>query len=498
MKKNLSIIVALLLGFNITMAWAQKNQLPNSPGKETLENAAKPIGKTLSEHQSNKKFKTEKGGQNNRPGRGSTLPLAILHIEYEEFGGIDTVSLNLLKYKTGSELVEESISQTYNSNGLHENNTKIINTYTQSDEINLTEIMLWNAIKLQWEPYLKYEYLIGSKGEDEGIISYAWNIPSGSWAIDFGFKSEHTYNGSGKIEFITYSSYEGAWELKSKEERLYNGNGFWASSIYYSFDNNNWELNWMEEYTLNTSGEWTEILGKEWNNSTMAWADEYKIIGLNWHNFEKLIFADYTLQYYTTPGWENFFRVTATYNSNNNLLSELFLSWNGLNWEPLEQELNTYDSFYNLTEQLYQEFNGTNWETLWGEQISYIYDADGKIEFIEHFTLYNNNWEKYWKEVYLYTLPEPVIIQKLTYGNTGFSLAPNPAKENIKVRFNSDTAGIITVYNISGKVVIKENIPSSASQVVIDLTHLEAGIYFIQFNNGASANTKKFIKTTSF
>lgn len=68
---------------------------------------------------------------------------------------------------------------------------------------------------------------------------------------------------------------------------------------------------------------------------------------------------------------------------------------------------------------------------------------------------------------------------------------PNPASESIFVDVENKS-GVINVYNISGKAMI--NNMEVNSELKIDLTAIQPGIYFIEFISDNGKAYKKFIK----
>lgn len=76
-----------------------------------------------------------------------------------------------------------------------------------------------------------------------------------------------------------------------------------------------------------------------------------------------------------------------------------------------------------------------------------------------------------------------------------FTIAPNPATEEIIISFNGDIKEItmITVTNVLGKVVLSSEI-NEGKRVVLPLHELAEGVYFIRVQQGKNYTDKKFIK----
>lgn len=74
------------------------------------------------------------------------------------------------------------------------------------------------------------------------------------------------------------------------------------------------------------------------------------------------------------------------------------------------------------------------------------------------------------------------------------SVYPNPFKERITLKYNAVEA--IELYNVIGEKVKSFELPSNQTQTEIELSDLNAGIYFIRtYKEGVAVETKKIIKS---
>ena len=80
-------------------------------------------------------------------------------------------------------------------------------------------------------------------------------------------------------------------------------------------------------------------------------------------------------------------------------------------------------------------------------------------------------------------------VQESRDSETAFSLKPNPAKDNVSIRFNANAAQLykVSVYDLTGREVIRYENQSSAgiNTADISLNNLNKGIYIVhfEFNN---------------
>lgn len=66
--------------------------------------------------------------------------------------------------------------------------------------------------------------------------------------------------------------------------------------------------------------------------------------------------------------------------------------------------------------------------------------------------------------------------------NNSFKLSPNPAKQQVEIRFNQATE-YVQLIDLTGQVLIEENSVDKIS-LVFDLSHLSKGAYFLRSSNG--------------
>ncbi|HEA28787.1 MAG TPA: T9SS type A sorting domain-containing protein [Leeuwenhoekiella sp.] len=74
--------------------------------------------------------------------------------------------------------------------------------------------------------------------------------------------------------------------------------------------------------------------------------------------------------------------------------------------------------------------------------------------------------------------------------NSDWKIYPNPTKGTLHISLNGNAAKTYKILDISGKIIEKGTLKSNNS---IEMTNLEAGIYFIQLGS-EKGNTKRFIK----
>lgn len=96
-----------------------------------------------------------------------------------------------------------------------------------------------------------------------------------------------------------------------------------------------------------------------------------------------------------------------------------------------------------------------------------------------------------------FVIQSTVGIEELA-NTKNISLFPNPTKENLFLNFESSSMNELNIFvsDITGKTLQQNNIQSSVggNQLKINTENYEAGIYFIEVNDGLNSKTIKFIK----
>ena len=76
--------------------------------------------------------------------------------------------------------------------------------------------------------------------------------------------------------------------------------------------------------------------------------------------------------------------------------------------------------------------------------------------------------------------------------DVNFKFYPNPASDHVRVEFSERMTGSITLRNILGQVLIKQEI--SSEREILYLSGIKSGIYFLSVESGdAIVNTQKLI-----
>jgi hypothetical protein len=188
--------------------------------------------------------------------------------------------------------------------------------------------------------------------------------------------------------------------------------------------------------------------------------------------------------------------------------------WDGVNWSeygganslaatlPIRDlEINYIDSVYcagyllNMNSNTYvAEYNNGIWQELGGinsfpvnglvvtictDHLNNVYAAGGLTNSL------GNNY------VAKYSYPNSIIENQ---NGLSFSAYPNPALDYLQIVLSIKDNINIGIENTLGEVILKK-IDVKQSNLQIDVSSLEPGIYFLTVSNKNKSVTKKFIKT---
>ena len=93
-------------------------------------------------------------------------------------------------------------------------------------------------------------------------------------------------------------------------------------------------------------------------------------------------------------------KYTYTHNTNGNMTSEIYETWDGANWMNNTRTTATYDTNGNMSLVLYENWDGTNWVNSGRE--TYTYDSNGNRTSVLYESWDGANWVNFWRETYTY------------------------------------------------------------------------------------------------
>ena len=80
-----------------------------------------------------------------------------------------------------------------------------------------------------------------------------------------------------------------------------------------------------------------------------------------------------------------------------------------------------------------------------------------------------------------------------THSN-GIRIVPNPVKDDLFINLPTNFEGKIGILDISGRLVSNVDITRPLSQIIIDMSGLLSGVYFVKIEDDNTAFTVKVVK----
>lgn len=105
--------------------------------------------------------------------------------------------------------------------------------------------------------------------------------------------------------------------------------------------------------------------------------------------------------------------------------------------------------------------------------------------------LWLHNWSTLFKNNHL---SKVASVESLAAASLDFSLAPNPASDEVQVKFMGNGQTSLNIFNMNGALI--QSIPfnnKGAVSTIVDTRNLTKGIYLLMLSNGQSTSSKKLV-----
>jgi len=103
----------------------------------------------------------------------------------------------------------------------------------------------------------------------------------------------------------------------------------------------------------------------------------------------------------------------------------------------------------------------------------------------------------YLDDLQLKSQPHTAGISNSLKNNFGVSAFPDPAKDQLNIRFEGNVPGEfgLKIFNSEGRLMIDNQFNSGISSITIPIDQLSAGLYFYEINANGSSVRNKFVKS---
>jgi len=419
-------------------------------------------------------------------------PDTVYIFQPDNYGGI--VERRVYQYNQQGLLVTE-ISQ-YQQDDTWETSGQCSYTYDANNNLQTKLHENWGS--WPWEMYSKY--------------TYTYDLRNNLLTELVEDRSNNNTWVNNRQDIMTYDEND---NLLTQLSQSWNPNNHtWGNSTLntYTYDSNNnllkrfiqtpynnvWENFSQYTYTYDLNDNRLTDLYQTWADNTSGWIDRVLYTYTYYSNNNRLTEL---YERYTDGSKEE---STYTYDTNNNLINQFTKKWQSGNWVNGSQINYTYDSKNNMQAYLREKWENNTWvkdlQKLW------TYDENDNCTLVENFSFVEGNWDPVDIPMYLYynnmqsslyyraykvtatykNVVKPTAIEDFVLST--ISIYPNPTLGQLNIANDEQNIQMISIYSLSGIRLFK------TQDTTFDISHLTAGIYFVQVTTKRGIVTKKIVK----
>lgn len=175
---------------------------------------------------------------------------------------------------------------------------------------------------------------------------------------------------------------------------FYSTEGELLIQLVKSLENGIWVNHLMHNYTYNSNG-------------LVLTAITQLAVNGSWNNFEKRIYTysnnkveTETVQHWNSGSWQNFSRVSHSFDLSSNVVASFMELWNGNSWENNYFELFVYDTQNRLLNATGQDWNGLSWQNDY--YLEQTYNTLGLLSVITYKIWDSGAWANAYLEEFTY------------------------------------------------------------------------------------------------
>lgn len=243
------------------------------------------------------------------------------------------------------------------------------------------------------------------------------------------------------------------WRPVSRDTFAYTASQLLASKVSQNFQSGNWvnDIKFIYNYNGLTLD---KLFIQEWNQGSNNW--DYILRHVYTYDASGNLLVDLTQLFISFTNWSNYIRETRTFNATNQELTFLLETRQSNQWHFYGKRNQTYT--INGSLQSVTNKTGNGWSTT-------ITDADSTVYFYHQLT----------------------ALQELQTQSNLFEIRPNPAKDELYFKVNTDAVSYqISLYDSQAKLcLLMESQSKDWQQISLEQMHLKPGIYYCQLSSGA-------------
>ena len=393
-------------------------------------------------------------------------------------------------YNAQNELYSKSYF-IYNSNGYQSEG--ISQVFTNGTWINSSrDLFDWTSTGLQtnrisqnwsgtWNNQVRNTITYNANGDVLTNYNYIWDATNSVWQNN-AYHLTYTYNAQGKKTlYLQVYFVNGVSQDSTKHTYTVDANGNTITELREArtAPNTYWQTLQKWEYTFNAN-----------NLNDTIYNFIYDALAASWNPVSKAIYVYNASGKIIQNVWQdgnynNSSKYEYTFDSNDNPLTSNYFQWQQGAWELRYVTTYTHNSNNQMLTYLYQSYNAIAAGVIDNAREFRTYDANSNLTLYigELWDTNSSLWVPSYKVENFYSCTA-TAIRELNL-NT-IKLYPNPVSSVLNIQL--ETPGTLQIYSAQGKKVA---VLTNEESYIYDASQLQNGVYFIHTEHG---EVTKFIK----
>lgn len=275
------------------------------------------------------------------------------------------------------------------------------------------------------------------------------------------------------------------------------------SDDLFKYDGSNWIKFSYPDFCLNENIDISDIAVDTMDNLWVALKyDEFQVLKISenhveaWGRQETISNRNYTM---TSLADCSLITQNKSSNLSMNFTNNITISENGKIWVSGNSSINNSNDYMGKV----ARFKNNNWEVFSSINsnlsptytFGHVTDKSGKL-----WAIFNKDFSDYsgpfihstdCREEILTHTPPLIVIDKNT-----FVIYPNPASNVLQISNTFQENGLYTlnIFNNQGQLVLTKNGEFNSSEIILNISSLDKGIYFVSLNQNGRYTVQKFVK----
>lgn len=339
-------------------------------------------------------------------------------------------------------------------------------TYTYDANNNMTSSIsqMWDTATFSWQNGYKHLYQYDGSNHLVMQVNQNWVAGSGIWANTSA--DSFTYSSTGKMLAHILQYWNAGWLNNMQYVYTYDASNNNTSRLQQSWHGGAWTYGQQDFYSYSSGNDMLSALSVQWNNTGTA-CDTLTLQAYTYNSTHDKITE---LDQYWQSGWNNSASAMYSYDGNHNLVVDSLQKWDNTTstFINTQRDLFTYNSYNQLLTQVTENWNGSGW----GGSLTGGHEDD-----------------------YYY---EPYTTGVATLGKAieGMSLFPSPADNiiSITIKWSHPQQFIVGVYDIQGRLLQQVgHVATAYASITLPVSQLPVGNYFIKVTAADGTIAKQFV-----